>query len=56
MRKIKLPKMHISTYTSNTVKIIGSCTFGIVHPDTKKLVPVSFYVANNEGSVYFHAT
>ena len=51
MSKIKLCTMQISTYTTDTVKIIGSCTFGIVHPDTKKLVPVTFCVANNEGSV-----
>ena len=43
--------MQISTYTTNTVEVIGLCTFGIIHPDTKKLVPVTFYVANNEGSV-----
>ena len=43
--------MQISTYTADTVKIIGSCTFGIVHLDTKTLVLVTFYVANNEGSV-----
>ena len=41
--------MQISTYTADTVKIIGSCTFSIVHPDNKKLVPVTFYVANNDG-------
>ena len=51
MRKIKPCKMQISTYTADTVRIIGTCTFGIVHPDTKKLVPVTFYAANNEGSV-----
>ena len=51
MRKIKPCKMQISTYTADTVKIIGSCTFGNVHPDTKKLVPVTFYVANNDGSI-----
>ena len=51
MRKIKPCKMQISTYTADTVKIIGSCTFSIVHPDTMKLVPVTFYVANNDGSV-----
>ena len=51
MRKIKPCKMQISMYTVDTVKIIGSCTFCIVHPDTKKLVPVTFYVANNDGSV-----
>ena len=53
MKKIKPCKMQISTYTTGTVKIIGSCTFGIVHHDTKKLVPVTFYVANNDGSVLF---
>ena len=51
IKKIKPCKMHISTYTVDTVKIIGSCTFGIVHPDTKKLVLVTFYVANNDGSI-----
>ena len=49
--KIKLCKMQISTYTTDTVKIIGSCTFCIVHPDTKKLMPVTFYVAINDGSI-----
>ena len=51
MKKIKPCKMQISTYTADTVKIIGSCTFGIVHLHTKKLVPVTFYVANNDGSI-----
>ena len=51
MRKIKPCKMQISTYTADTVKIIGSCSFGIVHLDTKKLVPVTFHVDNNDGSV-----
>ena len=51
MRKIKPCKMQISTYTADTAKIIGSCTFGIVHLDTKKLVPVTFYVANNDGNI-----
>ena len=51
MRKIKPCKMQISTYTADTLKIIGSCTFSIVHPDTKKLVAVTFHVANNDGSV-----
>ena len=43
--------MQISTYTADTVKIIGSCIFNVVHLDMKKLVPVIFYVANNDGSV-----
>ena len=51
MKRIKLCKMQISTYIADTVKIIGSCVFDVVHPDTKKLVPVTFYIANNDGSV-----
>ena len=51
MKKIKPCKMQISTYTADTVKIIGSCIFDVVHLDTKRLVPVTFYVANNDGSV-----
>ena len=51
MKKIKLCKMQISTYTADTVKITGLCIFDVVHPDMRKLVPVTFYVANNDGSV-----
>ena len=42
MKKIKLCKMQISTYTADTLKIMGSCIFDVVHPDIKKLVPVTF--------------
>ena len=51
MKKIKPCKMQISMYTADTVKIIGSCIFDVVHPDTKKLVPVTFYIDKNNGSV-----
>ena len=43
--------MQINTYTADTVKIIGLCIFDVVHLDRKKLVPVTFYVANNDGSL-----
>ena len=51
MKKNKPFKMQISTYMADTVKIIGSCIFDVVHLDTKKLVPVTFYIDNNDGSV-----
>ena len=51
MKKIKLCKMQISMYKADTVKIIRSCIFDVVHPDRKKLVPVTFYATNNDGSV-----
>ena len=36
---------------ADTVKIVGSRTFYVVHLDSKKLIPVTFYVATNDGSV-----
>ena len=51
MKKITPCKMQIDTYMADTVKIVGSCTFYVVHPDSKKLVPVTFYAATNDGSV-----
>ena len=33
------------------MKIIGSCTFHLVHPDTKSLLETTFYVVMNDGSV-----
>ena len=38
-------------YTTDSVKIVGSCKFHLVHPDTKKLLETTFYVAMNDGSV-----
>ena len=49
--KITPCKMQIGTYMVDTVKIVGSCTFYVVQPDRKKLVPVTFYVGTNDGSV-----
>ena len=51
MQKLDPSKLQIGTYTIDTLKIVGSCTFYLVHPDTKKLIEVTFYVAMNDGSV-----
>ena len=51
MQKMAPSKLQVGTYTTDTVKIVGSCTFYLVHPDTKKLIGVTFYVAMNNGSV-----
>ena len=51
MQKLAPSKLQVGTYTTDTVKIVGSCTFYLVHPDTKKLIEVTFYVAINDGSV-----
>ena len=33
------------------MKILGSCNFYLVHPDSKKLLDVTFFVAINDGNV-----
>ena len=44
-------KLEICTYTTNTVKLVGSCMFYLVHPNTKHLLEVISYVTSNNGSV-----
>ena len=51
LEKLTPNKLQIGTYTSDTVKIVGTCKLYLVHPDTKKLVETIFYVATNDGSV-----
>ena len=41
----------MGTYTTGSVKIVGSCKFDLVHPDTKKLLETTFYVAMNNESM-----
>ena len=45
LQKLAPSTMEIRTYTVGTVKIVGSCIFYLVHPDTKKLQQVTFFVA-----------
>ena len=51
IKKIVPSSLEVGTYTTDTVKIIGSCMSYLVHLDTKKLVEVTFYVAMNDGSI-----
>ena len=45
LKKLAPSTLEIGTYTTDTVKIVGSCLFYLVHQDTKKLPEVTFYVA-----------
>ena len=56
LKKLAPSDLEIGTYTTNTVKIVGSCLFYLVHLDTKKLQEVTFYVAKNDGSVLLSCT
>ena len=51
MKKLASSSLEIGTYTTDTVKIVDSCMFYLVHPDTKKLMDVTFFVAVNDGSM-----
>ena len=37
LKKLASTDVEIGTYTIDTVKIVGSCKFYLVHPDTKKI-------------------
>ena len=50
-KKLVPSKLEICTYTSNTIKLVGSCVFYMVHPDTKCLQEGTLCVASNNGSV-----
>ena len=51
MKNLSPSNLDIGTYTTDTVKIVSSCMFYLVHPDTKKLMDVTFFVAWNDGSM-----
>ena len=51
MNNLDPRSLEIGTYTTDTVKIVGSCVFYLVHLDTNKLMEETFYVAMNDGSV-----
>ena len=51
MKKLTPSKLQVGTYMTDTMKIIGSCTFNLVHPDTKRLLETTFYIAMNDGSM-----
>ena len=55
-KKLAPNNMEIGMYTTDTVKIVCSCKFYLVHPDTKKLQEVTFFVARNDGSVLLSCT
>ena len=56
LKKLAPCTLEIGTYTTDTVKNVGSCLFHLVHPDTTKLQEVTFYVAQNNGSVLLTCT
>ena len=56
LKKRALSTMEIGTYTTDTVKFVGSSIFYLVHLDTRRLQEVTFFVAENDGSVLLSCT
>ena len=50
-REITPSNLQLGAYTNKKVKILGSCNLYIVHPHTRCLEEIWFYVAGNEGSI-----
>ena len=44
-------KVAVKTYTTEKIKIVGSCDLFVIKPDTKYLQEVTFQVTSHEGSV-----
>ena len=49
-------KVAVKTYTTEKIKIVGSCKLFVVHPDTKCFMEVTFQVTSLEGSVIISCT
>ena len=53
MKKLVPSSLEIGTYTTDTLKIAGSCMLYLIHPGTKKMMDVTFFVAVNDSSMLF---
>ena len=51
LKKLTPCNLKIGTYTTDTIRIIGTTTIYLIHPDSKKLTEMTFHVASNEGSI-----
>ena len=54
--KIAPNDLQLGTYTNKKVKIIGSCNLYIIHPDTRFIEEIPFFVASNESSILISCT
>ena len=50
-KKLAPSKLEVGIYTTNRVKLIGSCVLYMVHQDTKCVQGVTFFLTSNDGSV-----
>ena len=51
LKKLTPCNLKIGTYTTDTIRIIGTTIIYLIHPDSKKPAETTFHVASNEGSM-----
>ena len=56
LKKLTHSDLEIGTYKTDTVKIVGSSLFYLIHLETEKLQEVTFYVARNDATVLLSCT
>ena len=54
--KIAPSDLYLGTYTNKKVKLIGSCNLHVIHPDTRCITEVTFFVASIEGGILISCT
>ena len=55
LKKLAPSTLEIGTYTTDIVKIVGSCAFYLVHPDTRKIHEVTFLLLQMMKVSCYHA-
>ena len=50
-KKLAPGSKEIGSYTTDKIRIIGSCELFVVHSDTSSLKQIAFHVTSHEGSV-----
>ena len=51
LKKLTPCNLKIGTYMADTIRIIGTTTIYLIHPDSKQPIEMTFHVASNKGSV-----
>ena len=51
LKKLTPCNLKIGTYTTDTVRMIGTTSIYLIHPDSKKLTETTFHIASNKGSI-----
>ena len=54
--KITPSNLQLGTYTNKKVNILVSCNLYIIHPDTRCIADVTFFVASSEGCILISCT